>query len=61
MEFVTNDDSETRRLGLKNFQDLALCEIIRYGYYNRQEMIGPALRLMPVVNRPREPLCAGQQ
>jgi hypothetical protein len=41
MELVTTDDPEKRIDGLRYFDDIALCEIVRYGFYNHQEMIGP--------------------
>ena len=42
MELVTTDDPEVLIKGLLgNFEDLVLCEVIRYGVYNREEMVGP--------------------
>jgi hypothetical protein len=41
MDLVTEDDDEKRAAGTDNADDLVLCEIIRYGCFNRQEMIGP--------------------
>jgi len=40
-ELVTTDDQQKRLDGLGVSDDLVLCEIVRYGFYNRQEMIGP--------------------
>lgn len=42
MELVLVEDPEKRFDGLKgNFDDMALCEIVRYGVYNDPKMIGP--------------------
>jgi hypothetical protein len=40
-EIVTNDDSEARFNALPSFDDLLLCEVVRYGVFYKQEMIGP--------------------
>ena len=46
MEFVINDDSKVRFDGLiANVDDVVLCEIIRFGYYQSQEMTEPLARL----------------
>jgi hypothetical protein len=39
MELVTTDDPEQRFNGFEHFDDIALCEIIRYGVYNDPDMI----------------------
>jgi hypothetical protein len=41
VDVVTNDDAEARLAAFANSDDLALCEIARYGLYNRAEMIAP--------------------
>jgi hypothetical protein len=40
-EIVTNDDLEARSAALNTLDDLLLCEVVRYGFYNREEMIPP--------------------
>jgi hypothetical protein len=41
-ELITTDDPAVRIEALKsNLEDLALCEILRYGYYNDEKMITP--------------------
>ncbi len=40
-ELVRMDDPDARFAAFTLFDDLALCEIIRYGLYNGQGMIGP--------------------
>jgi hypothetical protein len=44
-QIVTNDDSEERFASLCTLDDLLLCEVIRYGILNKQEMIGPLASL----------------
>jgi len=41
MEAVMNHDPEARLNSLKWFVDIAVCEIIRYGIFNDEQMIGP--------------------
>jgi hypothetical protein len=41
MEAVMNHDPEARLNSLKWFVDIAICEIIRYGVFNDERMIGP--------------------
>jgi hypothetical protein len=41
MEAVMNHDPEARLNSLKWFVDIAICEIIRYGIFNDERMIGP--------------------
>src|SRR5262245_21847502 len=36
-----NDDSKARFAALDSLDDLLLCETVRYGVFNKQEMIGP--------------------
>jgi hypothetical protein len=43
-ELVTTDDQQKRLDGLGVSDDLVLCEIVRYGFYNRREMIGPLVK-----------------
>jgi hypothetical protein len=45
MELIHTEDPEARRAGLESFEDLVLCEIIRYGLYNREGMIAPLAKL----------------
>jgi hypothetical protein len=45
MELVTTHDAEKRLAGFKCFADVMLCEIVRYGIYNRQDMIAPRSEL----------------
>jgi hypothetical protein len=40
-EIVTNDNSEARFAALHTLDDLLLCEVVRFGVFNKQEMIGP--------------------
>ncbi|TIW61815.1 MAG: hypothetical protein E5V49_13860 [Mesorhizobium sp.] len=40
-EIVTNDDSKARFSALETIDDLLLCEVVRYGAFNNQEMIRP--------------------
>jgi hypothetical protein len=40
-EIVDDDDPEARFAALKTLDELLLCEVIRYGVFNRQEMITP--------------------
>jgi hypothetical protein len=40
-QIVTNHDPEQRFASLSTLDDLLLGEVIRYGMFNRQEMIGP--------------------
>jgi len=42
---VTNDDSEERFASVSTVDDLLLCEVIRYGIFNKEEMIGPLASL----------------
>jgi hypothetical protein len=44
-QIVTNDDSEERFSSVSTLDDLLLCEVIRYGMFNKEEMIGPLRRL----------------
>lgn len=39
MDLVMNDDAKTRLDGFTLFDDIALCEIVRYGIYNDENMI----------------------
>jgi hypothetical protein len=41
LDSVTNDDADARVADFDNFEDIVLCEIVRYGVYNREEMISP--------------------
>lgn len=41
LEVAANDDNEQRLAALANFDDVVLCEIVRYGLYNREDMIAP--------------------
>ena len=46
MEFLKIDDANKRRDALKaNFDDVILCEILRYGIFNDTKMIGPLAQL----------------
>ena len=40
-EIVLNSDSNARFDALGSLDDQLLCEVVRYGVYNREEMIGP--------------------
>jgi hypothetical protein len=40
-DLVQMDNAKARFDGCKEFDNLVLCEITRYGFYNREEMIGP--------------------
>jgi hypothetical protein len=42
---VTTHDAKKRLEGFKYFDDIVLCEIVRYGIYNRPEMIAPLSEL----------------
>jgi hypothetical protein len=42
---ITNDDAEQRFAACATPEDLLLCEVIRYGTFNKQEMIGPLAAL----------------
>jgi hypothetical protein len=55
-EIAMNDDSETRFNVLPSFDDLLLCEVVRYGVFNKQEMIGPLASFYrgPVMQIPEE-------
>jgi hypothetical protein len=39
MDLVMTDDAKTRLDGFTLFDDIALCEIVRYGVYNDENMI----------------------
>ena len=41
LEVAANDDAEQRLAALANFDDVVLCEIVRYGWYGRADMIAP--------------------
>jgi hypothetical protein len=55
-EIVMNDDAEARFNALPNFDDLLLCEVVRYGAFNKQEMIGPLASFYrgPVMQMPED-------
>jgi hypothetical protein len=55
-EIVTNDDSEARSAALNTLDDLLLCEVVRYGFYNREEMIPPLAKFYrgPAMTMPEE-------
>ena len=42
---ITDDDAERRFAAVATLDDLLLCEVIRYGTFNKQEMIGPLASL----------------
>ena len=42
---ITDDDAEKRFAAAPTLDDLLLCEVIRYGTLNKQEMIGPLASL----------------
>jgi hypothetical protein len=45
-----NHDPEARPNSLKWFVDIAICEIIRYGIFNDERMIGPFGSILPTVH-----------
>jgi hypothetical protein len=55
-EIVYDDDAEARFATLKTLDDLLLCEVIRYGVLNQEEMIGPLAGFYrgPVMKMPEE-------
>jgi hypothetical protein len=55
-EIVTNDDSKARFAALETLDDLLLVEVVRYGVFNKQEMIGPLASFYrgPVMEMPEE-------
>jgi hypothetical protein len=44
-KIVMEDDKDKRFTSISTLDDLLLCEVIRYGIYNKQEMIGPLANL----------------
>jgi hypothetical protein len=44
-KIVDDDDPEARFAALKTLDEFLLCETVRYGVFNRQEMIGPLANL----------------
>ncbi|PTM96123.1 hypothetical protein [Mycoplana dimorpha] len=44
-EIVINDDSKARLAAVGTLDDLLLAEVIRYGLFNKKEMIGPLASL----------------
>jgi hypothetical protein len=44
-EIVLNDDSKARFDALNTFDDILLCEVVRYGFFNKEEMISPLASL----------------
>jgi hypothetical protein len=44
MDLVMTDDAKTRLDGFTLFDDIALCEIVRYGVYNDENMISDLSR-----------------
>jgi hypothetical protein len=42
---VTNDDSQVRYAAFDTIDDLLICEIVRYGVFNKPEMAGPLATL----------------
>jgi hypothetical protein len=55
-EIVHDDDPDARVTEFKTLDELLLCEVVRYGVFNRQEMIGPLANLYrgPVMQMPEE-------
>jgi hypothetical protein len=55
-EIVYDDDAEARFSALKTLDELLLCEVIRYGVLNQEEMIGPLAGFYrgPVMQMPEE-------
>jgi hypothetical protein len=45
LKIVMNDDTDKRFASMSTPDDLLLCEVIRYGIYNKEEMIGPLANL----------------
>jgi hypothetical protein len=44
-KIVMEDDKDKRFASISTLDDLLLCEVIRYGIHNKQEMIGPLANL----------------
>jgi hypothetical protein len=55
-EIVHDDDPDERVAGFKTIDELLLCEVVRYGAYNREEMIGPLAKFYrgPVMQMAQE-------
>jgi hypothetical protein len=50
-QIVTEDDREKRMAAIPTVDDLLLCEVVRYGTFNKEEMIGPLANLYQTLKK----------